>query len=270
MDEMGTRLTVLGSAIASKDMIFKLLGPTADYIGNEVKNWTEKRIQNVASIFKNAEKKVDLDRPGQVPPKVIKEILDDGSFADNDILIEYYGGVLASSRTEERTDDRGATFLKMLGQLSTYQIKMHYISYQLIRNQFIGRNLLFTKNGDDGRDGMRIFLPMSEYYRYYGDETVDKLTLLLQHIFFGLKRFNVIQDFTYSSNNLKYNEQGDKMPGIRILPSAYGAELFNWVYGYCDLSTKEILNPNRAYKEFKDIKLAHDKVIQFPKTIDRV
>jgi hypothetical protein len=45
-------------------------------------------------------------------PKVIKAILDDGSFCDDELTASYFGGVLASSKTEVGCDDRGATSLR--------------------------------------------------------------------------------------------------------------------------------------------------------------
>ena len=47
----GTGLAILGGALASKEFLVKLLGPTADYIGDGVKNWTERRVNNVGTIF---------------------------------------------------------------------------------------------------------------------------------------------------------------------------------------------------------------------------
>ena len=82
-------------AYLSKDGVSKILGPTADYLGGQFKEFTQKRIENVGKIFSNAEKKLGnkIDRPGQVPPKVLKTIINDGSYSDDDVTVEYFGGV---------------------------------------------------------------------------------------------------------------------------------------------------------------------------------
>ncbi len=57
-------------AYLSKDGLNKMLGPTADYLGESLKEFTEKRALNVGKIFANAESKLGdkLEQPGQVPP----------------------------------------------------------------------------------------------------------------------------------------------------------------------------------------------------------
>ncbi len=48
-----TGLALFGSA----KLVGKILGPTAEYIGEGIKNWTEKRTNNVKNIFAIAQKK---------------------------------------------------------------------------------------------------------------------------------------------------------------------------------------------------------------------
>ena len=45
------------AAYLGKDGVAKILGPTADYLGDQLKVFTQKRIDNVGKIFSNAEKK---------------------------------------------------------------------------------------------------------------------------------------------------------------------------------------------------------------------
>lgn len=83
--DAGTGLTVLGSAIGSAKLLEKMLGPTADYIGEGVKSWTEKRVANVQRIFNIAARRLGtkIESDGAVPPRVLKGILDEGSFCDD-------------------------------------------------------------------------------------------------------------------------------------------------------------------------------------------
>lgn len=105
------------AAYLGKDGLAKLLGPTADYLGGELQAYTQRRMENVGRIFSRAESKLGdkLERPGQVPPKVLKTIINDGSYADDELAVEYFGGVLASSRTEIGRDDRGGENRKNSG-----------------------------------------------------------------------------------------------------------------------------------------------------------
>jgi hypothetical protein len=66
---IGTGLAVL----ASKDVLNKLLGPTADYVGGEMKGLVEKCNVNIGSILARAVKRLGtrLDEPGQVSPRIL-------------------------------------------------------------------------------------------------------------------------------------------------------------------------------------------------------
>ena len=126
------------AAYLTKGGLSKILGPTADYLGGQLKEFTQKRIENVGKIFSNAEKKLGnkIDSPGQVPPKVLKTIINEGSYSDDVIAVEYFGGVLASSRTEVGRDDRGSRLSKIIDNLSVYQIRSHYLIYSTISDLF--------------------------------------------------------------------------------------------------------------------------------------
>ncbi|WP_162048263.1 hypothetical protein [Vibrio taketomensis] len=63
------------AAYLGKDGLSKLLGPTADYLGGELKVFTEKRIENVGRIFKSAEDKLgsEISENGSVPQRSSKQ-----------------------------------------------------------------------------------------------------------------------------------------------------------------------------------------------------
>ena len=99
------------------------MGPTLDYFGKEIESFAKKRAENIGRIFQKAIKKLGskIDEPGQVHPKMLKVLILDGSFCDDDLTAEYYGGILASSRIGISRDDRGASFLEQVSHLSFYQ-----------------------------------------------------------------------------------------------------------------------------------------------------
>ena len=53
---------MLGSAVGSKDLVQKILGPTADYLGAGLADWTERPVKNTGRVFekrlqRNSERK---------------------------------------------------------------------------------------------------------------------------------------------------------------------------------------------------------------------
>ena len=153
------------AAYLGKDGVARILGPTADYLGGELKEFTRKRIENVGKIFSNAERKLGgkLDKPGRVPPKVLKKVINEGSYSEDKIAIEYFGGVLASSRTDIGRDDRGSRLAQITDNLSVYQIRSHYLIYSTISDLFSNSGQKFGLDSD--RKKMQVFLPALDYAR---------------------------------------------------------------------------------------------------------
>ena len=125
-------------AFIGADLARRVLGPTASYLGDEAKTWAKARVTNIRNIFESAVKKLRADgrAEGSVPPRILKSIIDDGSFCDDAIITEYFGGVLASSKSGISRDDRGVTYLSLISRLSSYQVRAHYIIYQILKNLF--------------------------------------------------------------------------------------------------------------------------------------
>ena len=245
--DVGTGLALLGSA----KLVEKLLGPTAGYIGEGIRTWTQKRVQNVNRIFGIAIKRTGskIDQDGKVPPKILKGILDDGSFCDDSLAAEYFGGILASSRSGVSRDDREASFIALISTLSTYQIRSHYVFYHLIKKLFDGAGLRITL--PDGRQGAQTYVPLDAYVTAMAieGEERDKFSSILSHVMFGLGKEGLIEDtFEFgSAEQLKKRFKEAASPGIIFEPSVLGVELFLWGYGRSDLEANEFLNPANAF-----------------------
>jgi hypothetical protein len=237
---MPATATILGggaiAAYMTKDGLAKLLGPTADYLGGELKAYTEKRIQNVGKIFNNAERKLGdkLEQPGSVPPKVLKTIINEGSYSEDEIAVEYFSGVLASSRTENSRDDRGARIAKILDNMSSYQLRFHYLFYSTIASVFKHKNLSFNELKD--RTNLELFMPLEGFYVGMGfsEEEWNNPQLML-HIFSGLESDGMIDKaWKYGPRHEYMDNNNDRKvlgSGVVCTPSVSGAELFLWGFG---------------------------------------
>lgn len=234
------------AAYLGKDGLEKLLGPTADYLGTGLKDFTQKRAEAVGRIFSSAQKKLGgkTDKPGEVPPKVLKAVLNEGSYSTDQLAVEYFGGILASARTEAGRDDRSARLAKAVDSLSTYQLRTHYLIYATIRRLFADKGLLFNMTG---RPKMRIFIPLHDFIAAMdlSPREQSQLSQLLSHTFFGLHADNLIEgDWQYGPKNhmvsVTPKAQSD---GIVCQPSALGAELFLSAFGEAEQAIEYIFTP---------------------------
>jgi len=232
------------AAYLGKDGLKKLLGPTADYLGGGLRDFTQKRVENIGKIFQNADEKLGEKRetPGSVPPKVLKIVMNDGSYNDDTVAIEYFGGVLASSRTELGRDDRGARMAKLIDDLTTYQLRTHYLIYSTIKEIFKASKYRF--NIDD-RSKMEIFFTLPFYCEImdFTEDEYSNAETLTRHTFFGLSNEGLIGNFYYGpKEKLKTRFKSAEHDGIICQPSALGAELFLWAFGEGDRSFDYIFN----------------------------
>ena len=210
-----------------------------------MKDWTERRVQNLGRIFENAKTKLaeSIDEPGAVPPKVLKGVLEDGGFCDDQLTAEYFGGVLASSRTEISRDDRGATFISLLNRLSTYEIRSHYIFYEIVRLLYGGVDENVGTSA--GRSRLQTFIPLPAYSHAMELQKQENLLSILTHVMLSLPRETLIADACCWGGvaGLRAMYPGASEPGIVFIPSGLGIELYLWAHGKGNLDIRDILKP---------------------------
>ncbi len=68
--------------------------------------------------------------------RVAIEVLRSGGFSESEISVEYFGGVLASSKTKTGKDDGGIYYANIIKSLSSKQLHLHYIIYNSIQKMF--------------------------------------------------------------------------------------------------------------------------------------
>lgn len=223
---------------ASAPLALKVLGPTADYVGGELQQWTERRHENVRRIFEAAARKLDeeeLEQPGQVPPRVLKEILAQGSYCDDELGAEYFGGVLASSRTEMSRDDRSAALAALIGRLSAYQLRTHYVLYEHARRLLNPRSIEIGLDAIRREEG-RIFIPYSAWEAGMAFDPVEggQAGEILQHTLFGLMREDLLEEeYASAEREVLAHTYKRNFPsgGLVYTISMHGIELFNKAHG---------------------------------------
>ena len=235
---IGSGLAILGS----KDLLLKLLGPSADYIGGEVKNLVQKCNVNLDNIFQKAARKLGdrINDGASVNPRVLKHVVDEGRFCEDDLTSEYHGGILASSRSRIGRDDRGVTLLALIKDLSVYQLRLHFIVYMTV-------NRLFKEQGYNLGDGndchkMRFFIPMEVFRAAMGFTEGEQPDTVLSHCLFGLDKHKLISNF--ASGHAEFLQKKFKSvpdTGIVLAPTLPGAELFLWAVGLPGASGRELL-----------------------------
>ena len=124
-------------ALPGEWAVKRLLGPVLSEIGDDIQ-----RLYAVGRdrILATAIDKVDDIDDGRVPNlRVTRDVLWHGAFSEDEICAEYFGGVLASSRTDDGKDDSSIQFVDIIKSLSATQLRLHYVVYYALNKLLIRR-----------------------------------------------------------------------------------------------------------------------------------
>jgi hypothetical protein len=121
----------------------QLLGKTFDVVSEDIAKLY--KIGRDKIIEKATSKIEDLTDGRTANLRVSRDVFWNGSFSDEAICAEYFGGILAGCRSMDGKDDTGVYYVDLIKSLSSKQLKLHYLIYFSF-NQF------FT--GDPGKAGI--------------------------------------------------------------------------------------------------------------------
>lgn len=248
LDSIGTGLAILGTAEVSKDAIQKILAPTADYIGAGVLQGSKATVNTVRVLAKAARRLGPrLEGNGQVPPRVLKGVLDEAPWIEDELMAEYLGGILASSFSDHTLDDRAVALLSTLRRLSSYSVRTHYLCYAKFYALQRG-HIRWIKVYDDLENvgianDLRTYGSHQSYAEFLGSPyPEDEYWSVHMHAFSSLDREELLTrthlgDRVYlgrelSQEGIRYEVPND---GFVYRTTGAGDELFLWGLGRGEL-----------------------------------
>jgi hypothetical protein len=238
----GTAVATAASGFAFK-LLYDVCGPSAKYLGKELESYTEKGVKNLNRVLETAweiirkQNKVE----GQVPPRVLKDVLAEGYFCEDELTAMYLGGVLASSKSSVSRDDRAVAYCALIRSLSTYQIRTHCILYTMLlrtpreKTQFESP---FPHVREHLRKhGITVAFRESDYIsamEFSAAENPEKIT---QHSFVGLEKHGLIEGGLHVA--IPGKSKGETNVIRWIYPTILGVELFLWGQGLGEMDWED-------------------------------
>ncbi len=260
--DIGTGLALFGSAKIAE----KLLGPTAEYIGIGVKEFTQKRVENVKKIFFKSKKLMDSRKQQSFDydssPIIIKTILGFGSYTEDELIQDYLACLLVSSRTTPSSDDRAAVFGYTLKNMTSLQVRTHFLFYTTLRKLYVGKILNLSKMEE--RQSIQTYISSNLFMEHVflkADEK-ENAQFLYENILHGLYKNGMIENnfaFGSAQHLSNFGPPTVVQPGIVFQPSIFGIELFLWINMLTVRSTANtILDPSADFKDLIDINLGEN------------
>lgn len=231
------------------DILALLFGPSVDYVGAELASLSNERRANMTDICTIALKLLG-DRvvvPAEIPPRILGCLVEDGSFCEEHLTKTYWGGIIASSRSACRHDDRGLRRLKLLGRLSTYQIRSHYFFYATLRSIIMGPPAATGVDFDAKRYRMATFVPAVSYLKAMGFDELEVMNMaaIVTDSLAGLGAELLLDGSNTGSEAYlkRFFKHGIAGEGIVYAPSVLGVQLFLWAFGMGDRDLAYMADP---------------------------
>jgi hypothetical protein len=256
-DEMATASIAVAGLLAGKDALSKLLGPTAEYLGEGMRDLAKRSFANVGRILTIACDKLGdkLEEPGQVNPRVLKHIVDDGRFVEDVFAAEYFGGLLASGRSDKGEGDTVLPHLNLVKSMPSIQLRLHYVIYQAVARLPYGREA-------DARpdlwedlvlsiDGSQLVSAMNLEGGYEGRQVHEAVLGLID-----AKLIEAPHALYLCGYDVRYEDSPAHSEAIVIRPNRRGANLFLKAMGYHRLAPDLITSVTVEERLSEDMKKA--------------
>lgn len=117
-------------AVPGEWALQKAFGPVLTELGEDLRRlYAVGRDKILAAAYKKIE---DVEDGKQANPRVMRDVLWNGAFSDDEVCAEYFGGILASSRSDDGTCDDSIQFVDVIKALSAKQLQLHYVIYNCL------------------------------------------------------------------------------------------------------------------------------------------
>lgn len=208
------------------------LGPSVDVLGQHLASWTDDQLWNLRRVLSNAKRRLDQEgkRPTQIPDRLAERILDEARTADDELVAEYVGGVLASSMRHD--GDAGIPWLSLIRQMPAYAVRSHYLFYASLHFLLVERGSV-----DDLLD-VQMFVPVEDYATALGAE--GDIEDVLSYVIPTFVKEGLIVPTYGQQEGRELVHPHDGTEGFFLTPSRLGTKLFFWGIGLGHSSWRQL------------------------------
>ena len=240
-EEMSTELVISSGVVVSAAWAAKkLLGPTFDAIGKDLASLYESGTNKI--LASACRKTKDMEDGKVANLRIAHDILRNGPYSTDDLVLEYFGGLLASSRTSEGWKDDATPFVDVVKSLSSSQLRLHYSLYNALE-QSVLLDPEIRRSSSSGSDAVK---SKTLYVHYNSVDAAIHLHVLNHHGLIGAGSFTGT-GFRYPDDDeeqiLFYVSGTPTVFGVMLYAAAHGM-LEGWQgYGRCKMEGVEGIHP---------------------------
>lgn len=227
---------------ASGELMLRAFGPFADAVAIELAKAPEFVVRNLQRLAELVTRKRRGRASGYSSPRLLKKVIDEAGWADDEIVTEYLAGVLAAS-TDTTEADRAIFATNLVKSLSNLQLRAHFTMYaNLAESADVSDS--YDLRSHENRIALHVDLDIDEFLTHLGIDAPNlpssKKRVILDHVVMGLALENLIDNNSWGYSVTE--EPGNSCPvgQMNFHPSPRGAELFLWGIGADNVDQAEL------------------------------
>ena len=232
---------IIGAGLAASAYVAQqLFGKTLAEMGDDLNKVYK---ANRDKLLVKAAKKVVNPEDGAVPNlRVARDVIWNGAVTDDEVCSEYFGGILAASRSVDGKDDSALIYVDCIKALSAKQLHLHFVIYNSIHNLLLKENKKINPGMESELQKVFVWFSGIELQNVLAINISIDLNVLHRQ---GLLKSYVTDNHVVGEKSLYYT---------KVEPTTFGVLLY-----------AASLNNLAKWQEFGQVEFPTAKEIQLPK-----
>lgn len=189
-------------------------------LNDKMRYW---RLNNIIRMVKKSQGKytfIDDKLQLKVNPRIGVEIIENASWQDNDEILGMWAGLLASSITENGSDDSNLIFINIIKSLTGMQCSiLNYICQNA--------KVIYDKNGLISSDS-KWELSLERVYKIANNSDISRLDLEIDH----LRSMELLTDGGFLGGGSGFHLNQEDFTKITLAPTSLALHLYARANGY--------------------------------------
>lgn len=217
-EEIALTAGVAGVAYVAQQLFGKTLAEMGDDLNKVYKSNRDKLLAKATS-------KVENPNDGAKPNlRVARDVIWNGAVTDDEVCAEYFGGVLAASRSADGKDDSSLIYVDCIKALSSKQLHLHFVIYSSLQSLLLASDKKVNPGMQDELSQCEVWFATHELTQRLGLNPSIDLNVLHRQ---GLVSAYGTNNHVVGEKALSYTKAHPTTFGVLLFAAALNC-LSNW------------------------------------------
>lgn len=207
-------IIVTGGVATAAYVAQQLFGKTLAEMGDDLNKMYK---ANRDKLLSKAAKKVADPNDSATPNlRVARDIIWNGAVTDDEVCAEYFGGLLAASRSDDGKDDSALIYVDCIKALSSKQLHLHFVIYNSLHKILIEGGSPVNPGMQDEFSQKQVWFSTNELMRLGMNPAIDMNVLHRQ----GLVSGYAMNQHIVGAKALPYSQASPTTFGVLLYAAA--------------------------------------------------